>query len=168
MIESITNFLQTHGIPAELVIFIISVVPVLELRGGLIAAALLGVHWYIALPICFLGNMLPIPFVLLFIRKIFNFLKRNRRLRGIIEKFEAKTARKSKKIERGWLLGLMTFVAIPLPGTGAWTGALAADLFHLPLRRSLPVIALGVLIAGAIMLIISYFIPGLFGFGTLS
>ncbi len=162
MVESLIDFFK--GWPEELVIFIISMLPIVELRGGLIAASLLGVEWYIAFPICVIGNMLPIPFILLFIRKIFNFLRDKPLFRRIIPKLEKKAGQKGTKINKGRFWGLFSFVAIPIPGTGAWMGALAATMFDIRLKKSLPIIFLGVITAGVLMLIISYFIPGLFGF----
>jgi uncharacterized membrane protein len=162
--ETLTEFFRSIGLSNELVIFAISMLPILELRGGLIAAAILGVPWYIAFPVCFVANMLPIPFVLMFIRRIFKWMRKIKWLQKPIDKLEAKTRKKGEKIQKGWLIGLLLFVGIPLPGTGAWTGALAADLFDIRIRHSLPTIALGVALAGCIMLVVSYFIPGLFGF----
>ena len=164
MAESLTTYFQELGLAPELVIFVVSLLPIIELRGGLIAAAILGVEWYVALPICIVGNMLPIPFILLFIRKVFGWLKKITWLQGTIEKLETKTRKKGEKIQKKRLLGLMLFVGIPLPGTGAWTGALAADLLDLRIKHSLPTIAIGVVLASVIMLVVSYFIPGLFGF----
>ena len=164
MIESITSALENWNLAPELVVFLVSMLPVLELRGGLIVAAVLSVPWYTALPICLLGNMLPIPFVLLFIRKIFNWLSRFEWCAKLIDRFEKRVLKKGSKMQTRWLIGLYLFVAIPLPGTGAWTGALAADLFDIRFKNALPVIFLGVLSAGIIMLVLSYFIPGLFGF----
>ena len=138
--------------------------PILELRGGLIAAKLMGIEFFRAFIICFIGNLLPIPFILLFIRKIFGWLKRFKRTERIIEKLEARSIRKADKVKKYRLFGLFLFVAIPLPGTGAWTGALVADLFDIRIRHSFPTIALGVLAAGIIMSILTYAIPGVFGF----
>ena len=164
MIETITSTLEGWNLAPELVVFIVSMLPILELRGGLIVAAVLGIPWYIALPICLIGNMLPIPFVLLFIRKIFTWLERFGWCAKLIHRFEQHVLKKGKKIQVRWIVGLYLFVAIPLPGTGGWTGALAADLFDIRFKHALPVIFLGVLSAGIIMLVLSYFIPGLFGF----
>lgn len=160
----IVNFLESIlGENAEeIIIFIISMLPVLELRGGLIAASLLDVNWLQAFIICFIGNMLPIPFILLFIRKIFAFLKKFKFTRKIVEKLESKSKKKSDKFKKGIIWGLLTFVAIPLPGTGSWTGALIAAMLDMRLKISLPVIALGVFCAGIIMLIVSYFFPAVF------
>lgn len=160
MVEQFIELLK--GIPPELVIFIISLMPILELRGGLVAASLLGVPWHIAFPICIIGNMLPIPFILLFIKQIFKFLRKFPGFRTIIPKLEKKAGEKGSLINRGRFIGLYSFVAIPLPGTGAWMGALAACLLDIRIKRSFPIIFLGVLTAGIIMSILSYFIPGLF------
>lgn len=164
--DSIMEMLK--GIPDWLIVFIISLMPILELRGGLVAAALLGVEWYIAFPICVIGNMLPIPFILIFIKHIFKMLVKVPGFRTLIPKLEKKAGEKGSLINRGRFIGLFSFVAIPLPGTGAWMGALAAKLLDIRIKRSLPIIFLGVIIAGTIMLIICYALPdlcmSLFGF----
>lgn len=151
-------------VPEEVIIFIISLFPILELRGGLIAAKLLGVKFIPAFIICFIGNMLPIPFILLFIRKIFQWLKKIKGVNNLIEKLEVRTMRKSKTIEKYREWGLLFFVGIPLPGTGGWTGALLAALMDLRMKKAFPIIALGVFIAGVIMSVLTYLVPGLFGF----
>ncbi|MBQ8550537.1 MAG: small multi-drug export protein [Clostridia bacterium] len=133
--------------------------PILELRGGLIAAAILDVNWFIAFPICVIGNMLFIPFVLLFIKKVFRFLKRFEKIGKWVVKLEERAHNKSKKIEKNKMIGLFSFVAIPLPGTGAWTGALVADVLGVRIKHSLPIITVGVIVAGLIISFISYVIP---------
>lgn len=158
MAEQLTNYLKDVLSP-ELVIFVISMLPVLELRGGLIAAAILGVEWYIAFPICVIGNMLPIPLELLFIRKIFIWLKRFRPFEKVITWIEERAERKSKEIETYKAIGLFILVAIPLPGTGAWTGGLVADVLGIRMKKSIPIILLGVVTAGLIVSFISYIIP---------
>ncbi len=162
--ETLTRFFGEIGLTPYSVIFLVSLLPFLELRGGLIAAAMLNIPWYYAFPVCFVGNILPIPFILLFIRKVFKWLRKIRWMQKPIDRLEAKTRRKGEKIQKGRLIGLIVFVGIPLPGTGAWTGALAADLFDIRIRHSFPAICLGVALAGCIMLVVSYLIPGLFGF----
>ena len=148
-------------LPGEVIVFLISLLPVLELRGGLIAAKLLGLPVLRAFLICFAGNMLPIPFILLFIRRIFSFLKRFARVELMIDKLEARSIRKADKVVKYRLWGLLLLVAIPLPGTGAWTGALVAALLDIRMKHALPVIAVGVLIAGAIVGALMY---GVFSF----
>ena len=163
MAESIVQFFVDNlggKVSSEFIIFLISLLPILELRGGIIAAKILGVSFLRAFAICYVGNILPVPFILLFIRRIFRFLKKFRRVENTIEKLEARSIRKADKIVKYRLWGLLLFVAIPLPGTGAWTGALAADLLDIRIKHSFPVICAGVLIAG---LIISAFSYGLFG-----
>ena len=166
MTEAITDYLVglfQGTIPKELIIFIISMFPVLELRGGMIAAKLLDVELLKAFVICYLGNILPIPFILLFIRRIFQFLKRFKKIGGLIEKLEVRSMRKSEKVKRWRNWGLLAFVAIPLPGTGGWTGALIAALLDIRIKSSFPIIALGVLIANLIMSAFSYGFLGLIG-----
>lgn len=163
MAQSIAEFFVNNlggKVSDELICFLISLLPILELRGGLIAAKLLGVGFLKAFVICYVGNMLPIPFILLFIRKIFGWLKRFKKINLSIEKLEMRSIRKADKVKKYRLWGLLLLVAVPLPGTGAWTGALVADLLDIRIRASLPVIAGGVLIAGLIVSALSY---GLFG-----
>ena len=155
LVNEITMLLQDK-VPEELVAFVISLMPVLECRGGMIAARLMEIPFVKAFLICYLGNMLPIPFIVLFIRKIFEFLRRFRFFEKIIVKLEAKTEKNKEKVLKYESWGLLLFVAIPLPGTGGWTGALMAGLLDMRFKRSLPIIALGVLIAGFIMSAITY------------
>ncbi len=163
IVEAITNFFKST-IPAEVIIFIVSLLPVLELRGGMIAASLLGVEWLVAFPICVIGNMLPIPFVLLFIRKVFDFIKRTNFLwlRKIVIKLDERAQKKSAKVDAASAFGLFAFVAIPLPGTGAWTGALVANALNVKFTRSIWIITLGVIGAGTIMSLLTYLIPSFF------
>ena len=162
MVESLIEWLK--DIPEELVIFLISMLPILELRGGLIAASLLGVEWAVAFPICIIGNALPIPFVLFFFNKIIAWLKTTKLFGKFATKMEDRAKQKGKKIESAKFLGLMLFVGIPLPGTGGWTGAAAAALLNMRVKKSAPPIFLGILLAGVIMSVLAYFVPGLFGF----
>lgn len=147
----------------ELIAFIISLFPVLELRGGLIAATFLGIDWWKAFIYCFIGNMLPIPFILLFIRKIFELMRKWAPFERIVEFLEKRADKHKDKIDKYRLWGLFILVAIPLPGTGAWTGALVAALMDIRIRRALPVIAAGVIVAGIIVATLSYGVAGLVG-----
>ncbi len=156
IIESIVSGLG--GVPAEIVVFIISLFPILELRGGLIAASLLNVDMWKAIPICIIGNILPIPFILLFIEKIFDLLK-NTRFVKMINKLEEKAEKGAQKIMKHKRFGLLLFVGIPLPGTGAWTGSLVAALFHFKLKDACLAILGGLVLATVIMTFISYGIP---------
>lgn len=159
MAETLANYivdLLQNKIPGELIAFLISLLPILELRGGLIAANLLDVKLIPAFIICFLGNMLPIPFILLFIEKIFDWLRDKKGLGKVVRFCEKKADKHKDKIEKYGLWGLLILVAIPLPGTGAWTGALVAALMKIEKKKSLPVIAAGVVIAGIIVALIMY------------
>ena len=153
-------------ISKEAIIFIISMIPILELRGGLLAAspALLNVPILRAIPICIVGNILPIPFILLLITKIFDWMKGTKRLKPVVEKLEKKAMSQSANIEKYEFWGLVAFVGIPLPGTGAWTGALIAALLGIRFRKAFPAIVIGVCLAACIMTIISYgIVGGIFG-----
>ncbi len=159
MAETLANYivdLLQNKIPGELIAFLVSLLPILELRGGLIAANLLGVKLIPAFIICFIGNMLPIPFILLFIEKIFNWLRDKKGLGAVVRYCEKKADKNRDKIDKYGLWGLLILVAIPLPGTGAWTGALVAALMRLDIKKSLPVIAAGVIIAGVIVSLVMY------------
>lgn len=161
MQEALIEWFTTNlsWLPTEAVAFIISMVPILELRGGLIAAALLKIPYITALIICVIGNIIPIPFILLLINKIFEFMKKHNILKGLVLKLEEKAMGKSDTIKKYEFLGLVLFVGIPLPGTGAWTGALIAALMRIKLKKSVPAIALGVMLAATIMSVITYLIP---------
>lgn len=166
MAEAIVDYLVglfKDTIPKELIIFIISMLPVVELRGGMIAAKLLDVELLRAFVICYIGNILPIPFILLFIRRIFEFLKKFKTLGKLVTKLEESSLRKSDKVKKNSKWGLFTFVAVPLPGTGGWTGALIAALLDMRIKISFPIIALGVLAANLIMSIFSYGLLGAIG-----
>lgn len=146
----------------EFIVFLISMVPILELRGGLIAAgpAILDVPMWQAIPICIVGNLLPVPFILLLITKIFDWMKGTKKLKPMVERLEAKAMSKSANIEKYEFWGLVAFVGIPLPGTGAWTGSLIAALLGVRFRKAFPAVVLGVLIAAVLMTILSYTILG--------
>ncbi|MGI6069385.1 MAG: COG2426 family protein [Blautia sp.] len=142
------------------VIFIISLLPILELRGGLLAAVLLKVPEIQAIPICIIGNILPIPFILLFIRQIFKWMKKANIFRGLIEKLENRAMDKSDSIRKYEFWGLLLFVGIPLPGTGAWTGALIASLLEMDIKKSSLAILCGIALATVIMYFVSYVLVG--------
>ena len=144
--------------------FCISMLPVIELRGGIVYAAVRGLPVALAFAVCFLGNMMPIPFILLFLRKIFVWLERFGPTQRLVKGLERRARKKGGKLEKFKLLGLFLLVAVPLPGTGAWTGALVSVVMDIQMKKALPVIALGVFAAGCIMVTLSYFVPGLFGF----
>ena len=146
----------------EVIVFIISMIPILELRGGLLAAspALLNVPILTAIPLCIIGNILPVPFILLLINKILEWMEHVSLFRPVALWLKNKAMSKKDQIEKYEFWGLVLFVGIPLPGTGAWTGALIASLLHMKIRKSFPAICLGILIATVIMSILSYGVLG--------
>ena len=163
MTESILQWFMNllSGMPNQLIVFIVSMVPIVELRGGLIAAALLKMPLCEGVFFCLLGNMVPVPFILWFITPIFTWLKKTKLFRPLVEKLEAKSMGKSEKIQKYQFWGLVLFVGIPLPGTGAWTGSLIASLLDIKPKKALPAVYIGLLLATTIMCIITYGIPAL-------
>ena len=143
-------------------IFLISMLPVVELRGAIPVGAAIGLPWYLNMIVSIVGNLLPVPFVLLFSVKAFEFMKKHNILVKFIEKIENRAKKRSEGLATGEFIGLMLFVAIPFPGTGAWTGALIAALLQFERKRSFIYITLGVLIAAAIMTAASYGVISLF------
>lgn len=161
-------FTETLGghVSGELICFIISLFPILELRGGLLAAspAFLDVPLSAALPICIIGNLLPIPFVLLFIERILLFMEKWGPTKGVALWLRHKAEKNKAKVQQYEFWGLVLFVGIPLPGTGAWTGSLVAALLHMPRKKAFLACILGVLLASIIMTVVSYgLIGGIFG-----
>ena len=168
MTDSLITWFTTNlngVVSKEMIVFIISMVPILELRGArLVAGPLLGVPVAKAMPLCILGNIIPVPFILLLIRPIFAWLRKTRLFRPLVEKLEKKAMSKSDRISRYEFWGLVLFVGIPLPGTGAWTGALAASLLGIDWKKAFGAIVVGVCMASVIMYILSYVvIGGIFG-----
>lgn len=169
MTDSLVQWLtQALGgtISGEAVIFIISMIPILELRGGLLAAspALLNVPILRAIPTCIVGNLLPIPFILLLIERILNWMEGVPFLGGIARWLRQKADKNKGQIETYGFWGLALFVGIPLPGTGAWTGSLVAALLHMKFGKAISAILVGIVIATMIMSFLSYGLLGaLFG-----
>ena len=161
--ETIVGYLAQlfSNINANVAVFIISMLPILELRGGMVAAALFDLPYVRALIICIIGNLIPIPFLLLFIRKILEWMKKFKHMGKIAIWLETKTLKKRKQIDRYGFWGLILFVGIPLPGTGAWTGSLLASLLYLPVKKCTVAATIGVFLAAAIMSIVTYLIPWL-------
>ena len=162
MVESLVNWFTTlfaDRLPGELVVFLLSMMPVLEQRGGLIASARSGIPIVEAVCICFVGNLIPLPFILLLIRPVFNWLRQTSLFRPLVEKLERKAMGKSDTIRKYEFWGLLFFVGIPLPGTGAWTGALIASMLNISIKRAMPPIILGLGMATVIMCFVSYFLP---------
>ena len=135
---------------------LMSAVPVIELRGGIPYGIASGLEWWEAYPAAVIGNLLPVPFIMLGVRWVFSWLRKlSPWFEPLISKMEEKAAKNSKMIEKYELLGLFILVAIPLPGTGAWTGALVAAMLDMRIKHTFPVIALGVLVAGAVVTLAS-------------
>ena len=157
--NNLINFITSEligKISKEAIVFIISLMPILELRGGLIAASLLNVEYFRALIICIIGNILPIPFILLFIEKILIWLDSFKPTKKISNMLKNKVEKNKTNIEKYGYVGLILFVGIPLPGTGAWTGALIAAIMQLDFKKSLICIFIGILLASIIMSILTY------------
>lgn len=137
--------------------FIIAMAPVVELRGAIPFATAKGLTFWSAMPAAVIGNMIPVPFIIIFIRKIFEYLRvKSAWLDNIVTHFEQKAEKHSEKVRRYKFWGLFVLVAIPLPGTGAWTGALVAAMLEMRLKDALPSIFMGVVAAGLIMAMFSY------------
>lgn len=136
---------------------LVSMVPVIELRGGIPFGVALGLGHWTAFFACVIGNMIPVPFIIVYIRRIFLWLRRRiPKLGHTVDRLEAKAHLKGRKVSKYKYLGLWLFVAIPLPGTGAWTGALAAAFLDMRLKKALPAVFLGVLTAGVLVTGITY------------
>ena len=132
---------------------LVSMIPIIELRGGLPFGVALGLPYYLAFPAAVIGNLIPAPFIIVYIRRIFELMRRYLpKLNGIVDKLERKAHLKGKKMQKYQYLGLWLFVAIPMPWTGAWTGSLAAAFLGMRLKKAMPAVVLGVLTAGCIML----------------
>lgn len=143
-----------------IIVFIISMIPILELRGGLLAASMLGLPMWQSYLICLIGNIIPIPFILWLINPLFRYMRKWPGIGKFVLWCEKKADSKKDQIEKLKYWGLFLFVGIPLPGTGAWTGCLIAALLNLDKKKSLISAIAGVLMAGIIMLILSYGILG--------
>ena len=142
---------------------LVSMVPVVELRGGIPFGVTAGLPVWAAYLAAVIGNLLPVPFIIVYIRRIFQWMRRrSARLNDLADRLERKAHLKGQKVTKYKYLGLASFVAIPLPGTGAWTGALAAAFLDMPLRRALPSIFIGVLIAGAAVSALTFGVSSLF------
>jgi len=143
-------------ISSEFIVFLVSMIPLLELRGSILAAGFMNTTFLPTYISAVLGNMLPIPFILIFIEMVFNLMEKISFLEKIPKKIKEKVLSKSEQIEKYGYFGLFIFVAIPLPGTGAWTGALLAVLLGLKKGKSLLAILLGVMTAGLIMSLLAF------------
>ena len=151
----ITWFTTTYA-GKILATFLISMVPIIELRGALPIGVGMGLPPLTALIVSIIGNMVPVPFIIIFIRRILDWMHRFETFDRIATKLEAKAAKGGEKIVKYEMFGLFLLVAVPLPGTGAWTGSLVAAFFDLRLKNAVPIIFLGVIAAGIVVFLITY------------
>ncbi|KGF08822.1 small multidrug export protein [Clostridiales bacterium S5-A14a] len=136
---------------------LMAMVPVIELRGAIPFGVAAGITVKQALTCAIIGNLIPIPFILLFLRKVFLWMRKiSPGFENIVEKLESRAKSKKGIVDKYEIIGLIILVAIPLPGTGAWTGALVATVLDIRMRRSLPAITVGVIIAGTLVSVITY------------
>ncbi len=160
MVESFLAWWMAHvPVSPKMSVFLVSMIPLIEERGGLILARMLGIPMWEAVFWCVLGNIVPIPFILLLIEKVIHWMA-DHHLSGVAEWLIRKAEKNKPKIDRYGFLGLMLFVGIPLPGTGAWTGSLVASLFDMDLKKASISILLGIFLAAVIMTVFSYGLLG--------
>ncbi len=147
-----------------IITFLMAMVPVIELRGAIPYGVLAGLSVHTAFIIAVIGNLVPIPFLVVFTRKVFEWLRtKSFRLDSFVRRMEEKADKKKDIVLKYEFLGLMILVAIPLPGTGAWTGALVAAMLDMRLKRAMPAIIAGVIIAGIIVTTVTYGAGALLG-----
>lgn len=146
----------------EILVFIISLMPILELRGGLIAASLLNMNPVTSYIISIIGNVLPVPFILLLITKILSWMRKSKVsfFNKIAAWLDEKVEKHKGQIEKYGYLGVVLFVGIPLPGTGAWTGSLIASVLELDRKKTFVAVLIGILLASIIMMLVSFGILG--------
>ena len=136
---------------------LMAMVPVIELRGAIPFGVAAGISVKQALVCAIIGNLIPIPFILLFLRRVFVWMRKiSTGFENLVEKLELRAKRKKGIVDKYEIIGLIILVAIPLPGTGAWTGALVATVLDIRMRRALPAITIGVVIAGILVSVITY------------
>ena len=151
------EFLTDTTIGKCLFTMLVSMVPIIELRGGIPFGVALGLPYYLAFPFAVVGNILPTPFIIVYIRRIFMLMRKHLPgLNGMVDKLERKAHLKGQSMRKFEYLGLWLFVAIPLPGTGAWTGSLAAAFLDMRLKKAFPAVVLGVITAGCIMITLTH------------
>lgn len=149
-----------------LLCFFLSMVPPIELRGGVLLAGGMGLDYFTALAVCVVGNMLPVPFIYFFARKVLTWGRDKKYIGGFCTKFLDKGERAGQKLVKktgrgGLIVALILFVGIPLPGTGAWTGTMAASFLDMGIKSTTVAVSAGVILAGIIMSLASI---GVFGF----
>lgn len=140
----------------EILVFVISLLPILELRGGLLAASFLGLAPLPSYIICIIGNLLPVPFILWFITKILDWMRKSKHFSKIANWLDKKVEKHKSSIEKFGFWGLVLFVGIPLPGTGAWTGTLIASVLEMDRKKAFLATIIGVIMASIIMMLLSF------------
>jgi len=159
--QAIFDFFSFLG--QEISLFVISMIPLIELRGSIPLGAAMGMPWLTVFLVSIVGNMLPVPFIILFGRQLIKWLKKVPLISKLAHKVENRLLSKSKNVTKYEMLGLCIFVAIPLPGTGAWSGAAIAALLNMRISKALPPILLGVFIAGVLVTLAAYGVVGFIG-----
>lgn len=152
--------LTTMALGKEILVFIISLLPILELRGGLLAAALIGLDPVPSYIISIIGNILPVPFILLLINKILDWMRKSKKFKKVAKWLDEKVEKHKGQIEKYGYLGIVLFVGIPLPGTGAWTGSLIASVLEMDKKKTFFAVLAGIFIASVIMMVISFGVIG--------
>ena len=157
--DAFVNWYQlhlAHMLAPQAFVTLVSLLPLIELRGGIIVARALKLPLQQALIFSLIGNIIPIPFILLFIRKIFDWLRPTKHFGKLVQKMEARAMKKSDGVSKAEFWGLVAFVGIPLPGTGGWTGALIASLLDVDIKKASLAILVGIAVAATIMSLIFY------------
>ena len=151
------EFLTDTTVGKCLFTMLVSMLPIIELRGGLPFGVALGLPYHLAFPAAVIGNLIPAPFIIVYIRRVFKLMRKYMpKLNALVDKLEHKAHLKGEKMLKYEALGLWLFVAIPLPGTGAWTGSMAAAFLDMRLKKAMPAVILGVITAGTIMLALTH------------
>lgn len=153
---SIFGVFETLPFGKEIIVFLISIMPIVELRGGLIAASLLGLPPLRSCFIALIANLIPIPFILWFINSILDFMRNSKRFKKVAKWLDNKVEKHKKQIETYGFWGMVLFVGTPLPGTGAWTGCLIAAVLNMDRKKALLAAVIGVIIASIIMMLFSF------------
>jgi uncharacterized membrane protein len=161
MIDAVVDFIH-HNLGAELAVFIAAAFPVVEVRGAIPLGISLGLSPFDTLVTSLVGSMLPVPFILLALRRLFRFLSQFQPFKKLVDRLTARTLAKGKQVKRYGMWGLLLFVGVPIPGTGVWTGSMIAVLLGLPLRGVLPTIFCGNLIAALAVLLLTQGVAALF------
>lgn len=163
MVE-LTGFLNDTVGGEMLLTLLVSMIPIIELRGGVPFGVAMGLTVQQAFGAALIGNLLPVPFIMLFVRRVFWWIRKHiPKLGRMVDRLERKAWEKSDQVQKYQALGLFLFVAIPLPGTGAWTGSLIAALMDMRLKRAVPVIVVGVAVAGVIVTSLTYGVVSILG-----